>query len=151
MSNSFTYSTEVELTTFNCGECGGVYAINERRRKQCQRKGTGWHCPYCQVSWGYFGDSVVDNLKRELREARDRMDFERRRAQREAEGARRLEYKRRAAVGKLTKIQNKIARGECPCCGKRFQNLLKHLQTKHAEWVDEHGGLKLLEHLPETA
>lgn len=147
---SHTYSTSINLTTFSCGTCGGVYAINELVRSQHKREGTGWHCPYCREGWGYFGDGEIDKLKESLRLSNKRADFQSRRADRQSQAARTAEYRRRAAVGRLTKIRNKIARGECPCCGKRFQNLLEHLQKRHADWVEEHGGLKLLEHLPKA-
>lgn len=133
----------VELTPVDCACCGGTHALSETYLQDRRENGGSWNCPYCRKPLS-FGRSQVDILKGEIQCAR-------RRAEDSARLASRSEYRRRAAAGRLTKIQNKIARGECPCCGKRFQNLLEHLQRRHAAWVDEHGGLKLLEHKGDAA
>ncbi len=52
---STTFTASVELTTIECGKCGGTYAINERYRKEKYECSGSWNCPYCEISWGYQG------------------------------------------------------------------------------------------------
>ena len=113
-----------DLVTIDCGKCGGTYAINERYRKQKAQEGGGWHCPYCQCSWGFFDNSENANLRRELALERKQKEW----ARQEAKHA---ENRRRAAAGQLTKIKRRVSRGVCPCCNRTFENLAKHMENKH--------------------
>ncbi len=116
----------VTLTKINCGDCGGTYAINERYRRQKQEVGGFWNCPYCKCSWG-FTEGENTRLKRELEQERKRKEW----AQQEAKLS---ENRRRAAVGQVTKIKNRVAKGVCPCCNRTFQNLMKHMKTQHPDF-----------------
>lgn len=121
----------VELTAVNCGVCGATYAINERYRLKKKENGGGWHCPYCQTSWGYFGktDFQLEREKRELLEQqlhRERASHDQTRADRDA--AKRREAAQKAAK---TRIKNRVGKGVCPFCNRTFQNLQRHMQSQH--------------------
>jgi hypothetical protein len=64
-----TFDVITKLHTVNCGSCGGIYAIQERYRAQCEEEGKGWHCPYCKCNWGYFNDNENARLKKQLKAA----------------------------------------------------------------------------------
>lgn len=111
----------IELTEISCGECGGVYALNERFRKQCADHGKAWHCPYCQVSWGYTGNGALQKAERELASERARKDAALARAN-EAEQAK----------AKAERKLKRVSRGVCPECNRAFGNLARHMACKHA-------------------
>lgn len=111
---------EVELTEINCGECGGVYAINERYREQQYKKGGVWTCPYCKTGWGYSGNSENEQLRRMLEDEKKR---------RNAALAR--ENEERAAKEKLERKLKRVNRGVCPECNRSFANLARHMACKH--------------------
>lgn len=115
---------QIELTEINCGECGGTYAINERYRRQKEVKGQGWYCPYCQCSWGYYGNSENELLKKELAE-------EKLRKARALADANEKGILLDKAVGSLNRLKRRIRAGVCPCCNRTFQNLAAHIKTKH--------------------
>lgn len=125
---------DVTLTTINCGECGGTYAINERYREQCLQKGSGWHCPYCRVSWGYFNNSENTRLKRELDEAKAALERKERSRQSLAADLKMAGYRERAQKAAKTRLKNRIAAGVCPCCTRSFQNLSAHMKNQHPEF-----------------
>jgi len=127
---SLTLQIMTDLTTVDCGVCGGTYAINERYRKQKAQEGGGWHCPYCECSWGFFDDYENAKLRRQLEQERKRKEW----AQQEAKNA---ENKRRAAVGQVTKIKRRVSKGVCPCCNRTFKDLAAHMETKHPSWTEE--------------
>lgn len=35
---------------------------------------------------------------------------------------------------KVTRIKNRVGNGVCPCCNRTFQNLQRHMHTKHPEY-----------------
>ena len=121
-------NVEVELTEINCGECGGTYAINERYRLQAYQKGTSWTCPYCQVGWGYRGNSENDKLKRQLEKERKRREW----AEQETKNT---ENRLRAQKAATTRIKNRVGAGVCPCCNKTFKQLARHMRSKHPNYA----------------
>lgn len=129
MRQTQTIEFGVELTTINCGECSATYAINERYRQNRERDGDGWHCPYCQVGWGYFGRGKVEKLEKQLATARKRKEW----AEQEAKNA---EYRRRAEKAAKTRLKNRIGKGVCPCCNRSFVNLARHMESKHPDFAD---------------
>jgi hypothetical protein len=121
----------VTLTQINCGECGATYAINERYRQQKLDKGGGWHCPYCQCSWGYFGDTEAQKLKKQLEAQVRQTEFARNNAKAEREAREHTQRQLRAVKGVKTRMANRIKNGVCPCCHRSFGNLRQHMQTQH--------------------
>lgn len=125
----------VTLTKTDCGLCGGVYAITESYRLQCYEQGTGWTCPYCKASWGYFGDTAVKRLERELAKSRAAHDQTRAECDRQRELKLRTERRLKAQKGVTTRIKNRVRRGVCPCCNRYFENLQRHMESKHADYA----------------
>jgi len=37
----------------------------------------------------------------------------------------------KAIRGELTKLKKRVTNGVCPCCHRSFQNLRRHMATKH--------------------
>lgn len=120
------------LATVACGECGGVYAISECYRQQKQETGGTWHCPYCQVAWGYV-ESQVQRLEKRLAQERARSDQARARS-------RELEKSVQATKGHLTRLKKRVANGVCPCCQRQFANLAQHMRDQHPEYAATEAG-----------
>lgn len=109
----------VTLTSIDCGCCGGTYAINERYRAKQAEEGGSWHCPYCQVSWGYAGGENARLRKEVAAEKARHQETLSRLNQAEAEKAR------------VERKLKRVGRGVCPCCNRTFPNLARHMATKH--------------------
>lgn len=135
ITEHYKYNTSVELTTMNCGICGGTYAINERRRAECFQTGDGWHCPYCQASWGYSNNNENARLKRELEAERKRKEWAQQDALRQREARLAAENRERAQKAAKTRLKNRVAKGVCPCCNRTFENLQRHMASKHPTFV----------------
>lgn len=117
----------VEFYQISCGQCGGVYCITEKYRDNKEKHSDGWHCPYCQSSWGYFGDS---SYKAKLAAEAERHQATLARlneAQREIEAGR-----KKAAL-----LRKRASAGSCPCCTRNFVNLARHMKTKHPDYAKE--------------
>lgn len=117
----------VSLTSIDCGECGGTYAINERYRKQCSDLGRSWTCPYCKTDWGYSGNGALDKAKREL-------EAERQRKAAALERANAAETERARIEKEIKRMKKRATAGVCPCCNRSFVALARHMQSKHPDY-----------------
>lgn len=124
----------VELTTINCGECGGTYALNARYVSQRQQKGGYWNCPYCRCSWGYGDQSENARLKKELENERKRKEWAEQAAKNAREERDAAMHRERAQKAAKTRLKNRVAKGVCPCCNRTFENLARHMSAKHPDF-----------------
>jgi hypothetical protein len=71
-----------------------------------------------------------DRLTQQLAEKND--EINRQRELREA-----AERRTSAAKGQITKIKNRVGHGVCPCCNRTFENLQRHMTSKHPTFTAE--------------
>ena len=119
-----TTDVTTELTYMECGSCGVVFAMPEVFRDECERDGGTWYCPN--------GHPRVysKTVRQELKEAQDAL------ARAHANNDQ-LEATNRGLRGVNTRQRNQLQRvtnGVCPCCKRTFQNLGRHMKTKHPEY-----------------
>lgn len=118
-------SVTITLTEINCGECGGTYAINERYRKQKYDNSGTWHCPYCDVSWGYVEGEVARLQKRVENETKKREWAEQDAKNERAEA----ERQRKSAA----RLKRRVNAGVCPHCHRTVNQMARHIETKHPD------------------
>jgi hypothetical protein len=120
-----------ELVERTCPVCGIVYGLPAAfydARKSGSNKG-GWYCP---------NGHSLSIVKSEATKLQEQLDDERRKRQsaeqRIAYYADQAEHERRRAngyKGHATKITKRAKAGVCPCCNRTFQQLARHMATKH--------------------
>lgn len=124
---SITHTSELEV--HDCPTCGILYAapVDFFRRKN-ENSGS-WHCPN--------GDSVVftasalDRAKADLEKARQATAEWREWYNEEAERRKAEERSHSATRGHLTRVKRRVHAGVCPHCNRTFQQLARHMQSKH--------------------
>lgn len=134
MAQSLEYQRTLKLVVVECPGCGVEYGIPDHLNSQLLAKTiTGRvYCPNGH-SWHYTGKSHEQQLRDERARVlaiKDQLDAAERRAA--------------AARGQVTKMQNRIANGVCPCCHRSFANVSRHMASKHSGYGQEdgqHGGL----------
>lgn len=131
---STTFASETMLTTFECGSCGGVYAIGEVYRDKCQDDGSSWNCPYCRRGWGYSKNSRIEQLRRELKSVEESRARESRWHDQTRVRLKDAKRSRDAHKGQVTRLRNRAVAGVCPCCNRTFRQLAAHMKTKHPTW-----------------
>lgn len=123
------------MNNITCSSCGVVFAVaasyeNERR----QDRKTFW-CPNGHAL--RFNGRTKDEEIRELKQTIERRERalndvreQRDRASRSAQG-----YKIAAsrARGERDRIKTRVAAGVCPCCNRTFQQLARHMASKHPD------------------
>lgn len=126
-----TYSTTLEA--LECGACAIPFAIPANLHALVMRDGRNFWCPNGhKIS---YSETENQRLQRELKAARRSRDYAQTAKRAAEDQAQAAEYRRRAAVGQVTKIRNRIANGVCPCCNRTFVNLERHMSTKHPDYT----------------
>lgn len=130
-----TYTRTITLEAMECIHCGAPYGISKEVCNQARKHGGYHYCPHCRGNQGWRGEdedarraAEIANLKAQISRADERA----RRAQQDAEH---FEKSRNAYKGQVTKIKARAGRGMCPCCNRFFENLHRHMATKHPDFA----------------
>lgn len=124
-----------ELYVTDCPSCGVQFALTKEYQERRRKDGKSFSCPNGHLS--SWMKSVQDDT---LRRENERLILQRDNAQTRADAAydqaRTAEWRRRAAKAQLTKMRNRLQRGECPVgkCHAHFDDLQHHLYEKHPEF-----------------
>lgn len=126
--------TITHTTTFvvhDCPTCHMQYALPQDFRKRMQQTSGTWYCPRGHAVC--YTESALDRARRELKIANRQLES--------ALYARDSEYRRwrgeRVQHGKTKARLRRTAAGLCPHCNRNFENLRRHMETKHPEKVAE--------------
>lgn len=104
---------------------------NERQRKRDE--GENDLVIHCPLGHGYVlggREGRAERLEKQL--AAERARHDQTRAERDQH-----ERSLRAERGAKTKLKKRLAGGVCPCCQRTFENLGRHMKTKHPEYAKE--------------
>jgi hypothetical protein len=120
-----TTNTDVTAIELCCGHT--VYLSDDfiaaRRRDH-----KTWYCSTCGSQRHWPQKSDIEMLRGQLASTQDMLNTVR--ADRD-----RKEYSRRAEKAAKTRIKNRISKGVCPCCNRTFQDLQRHMTTKHPDYA----------------
>lgn len=105
-----------------CCDCGIGFAVPEYFDTMRRQDGKSFYCPNGHSQ--SYTVTTVQKLQREVAEAQRLATVERERRQL-AEAA---TFKAQRATYRLKK---RIAAGVCPCCNRTFQDIARHMKTKH--------------------
>lgn len=111
--------------TMTCGACGVHFQVPNAFYRERYENGKDWYCPNGHVR--VFREREVDRLKRELETVTKRKEW----AEQAEKKARHAEA---IARGKLKAQTERVKNGVCPCCKRSFQNLRRHMASKHPNW-----------------
>jgi hypothetical protein len=123
--------------TYCCHKgCGIAIAIPDGVYQSLtgKNRGTHFYCLHGHEQW-FTGESEAEKLKRQLEMAEQRVQTERKRVEAEQERSRRANLSANAFKGQVTRLRNRVGNGVCPCCNRTFQNLQRHMHTKHPEYA----------------
>jgi len=134
MSNTFTHN-ETFVVEYCC-ECGVAFGISRELYNECLSRGRG-RMFYCPNGHGqHYTGTEAERLKEELATVKQKLAWEAEQAKRQKSEADYQARRAAAARGLVTKLKNKAAKGECPCCGETFPDLHKHIAESHPEFIE---------------
>lgn len=126
---------DVILVTETCVNCGVPFAIPDYMQKRLiQNQGTSFYCP--------SGHQQHYTGKTETQRLREQLNAQLQESTRQAENAKIERAARERAEAELARHKKRSAAGTCPCCKRTFQELTRHMQTKHPEYVAAHQSAK---------
>jgi protein-arginine kinase activator protein McsA len=120
-----------QLVSVTCSKCGIEFAMPQYYRTKRLEDRETFYCPNGHGQH-FTGESEAQRLRRELDAKQQALDWEK---NRRADAEKTISQLK----GKVTKAKNKlerVANGVCPCCNRTFQNLMRHMATKHPEFKD---------------
>ena len=122
--STYTIARKTTLGIYDCYACGYPIALTADHERRLREKGETFWCPagHSQA----FMRTEVMRLKEQLEAAAARavsQEYRAIAAEREA----------KAAKAKIAKMNKRAAAGVCPCCNRTFQQLARHMKTKHPE------------------
>jgi len=122
--------TTTKLIEIQCGTCGVWHAIPQQMYDTLKAEGGFWHCPNGHQRGWPTGSirAERDRLKQRVAQLEDEAKEER--AARIAADMMRAE-----AEKKLVASKRRALAGVCPCCSRTFQNVQRHMKTKHPNVV----------------
>ncbi len=116
------------LTQEECCNCSVTFAIPTTMYTRLRQTGGNFYCPNGHSQ--HYTETENQKLQKQIAQERQRREW--------AESARDVAQKHEsAAKGQLTKVKNRVANGACPCCNRTFQNLHRHMKSKHPDFKKE--------------
>lgn len=134
-----------DLTTINCASCAMEFAVPSRYDVDRRRDHATFYCPTGHPNV-YSGKSAeekriaeLENTLREERRLKEVHQRQREWAEQGREQARRdaltQRQQRGKAEAKTRRLTARIHVGVCPHCNRTFEQLARHMATKHSECV----------------
>lgn len=117
-----------------CYKCRCQFAMPRALYESAKQSSEiSFHCPHGHAQVYREGETEADKLRRELERAQQSVamwEDEWKAASAEAERERRQTA---AYKGQVTRLKKRATAGLCPCCNRHFDNLQRHMATKHSD------------------
>lgn len=133
MSNA---TITVQLVAIECGQCGTVFGLSETVYEKRREDHETFYCPNGHARC-FTSKSKAEKLHDELIKARQESEAKARELTQQIQRSQQLERQLSAAKGAATKAKKRAANGVCPCCTRSFQNLRRHMESKHPDHAKE--------------
>lgn len=127
VSRMNTTTDQVHFIMEECCNCGVPFFLPLYLQKRLLETHKSFYCPNGH-SMSYTGKTEAQKLQDKLVELQNQAN------KREQE----LQDKWLDTLGEKNKLEKqlkKVHNGTCPCCKRSFQNLERHMQSKHPELV----------------
>jgi hypothetical protein len=130
--NGWTFPIDHNLVATTCW-CGIKLAIPENLYDWMQEdSGRSCYCPAGHKF--YFTEGRAARLERELKAEKDRRARAQAAADRHRARADHNEARRVAQKAATTRARKRHAAGVCPACKRTFQNVQRHMESKHPDY-----------------
>ena len=116
------YVDNAYMETITCCDCSIIFAVPQEFDKQKLKDQSTFYCPSGHAQ--SYCESSEAKLKRKVRLAEQR-------AQHEQTMRIQAEEQSKASNRRYGRIRDRVKNGVCPCCNRSFENLARHMATKH--------------------
>lgn len=133
--STITYTAT--LTVIACGECGVLFAMDDRFISARKEDHGTWYCPNGHRRF-YPAKNEVEEAQAQLKRERDnaarlRSQLDQQRARADHNEARARGYK-----GAMVQAKKRAAKGVCPVpgCRRHFVDVQRHIESKHPNYTE---------------
>lgn len=119
----------------SCCQCGVIFTIPKVMYEQRRKTKDSFYCPNGHTL--SFRKSIEESLREEIEAQKRVIEGARADAMRQREERNAAERREAAAKGQVTKLKNRVGHGVCPCCNRTFQNVQRHMTTKHPDFAHQ--------------
>lgn len=117
---------EVWFEIEECCNCGMPFAMTTDFKNRRLKDHKSFYCPMGHGQH-YTGWTEEQNLRRQLSREREKAS--------QAETGRHMAEQRAQSISRnYTRMRKRVANGVCPCCNRSFENLRRHIETKHPDF-----------------
>jgi len=127
-----TLLASLTLVEETCCNCFTHFVMDRSLYDHHRTNGGTFYCPNGHGQ--HYAETEVQRLKKQLDNANKRMGWAKNSATRALAEVQQVKREKAAIKGQLTKTRNRIANGVCPCCNRTFQNVARHMDTKHPDF-----------------
>ncbi len=123
---------EIDLIVLTCchEKCGIVFAVPAWWEDARRKDHVSWCCPNGHSQ--SFGESRQEKQIREQAQAALSLQAQLNEANHAMLVA---QSDRDKEIRKRRKIERRIAKGVCPCCNRTFEDIARHMATKHKDFT----------------
>lgn len=139
-----TFAAAVDINLHDCPSCGTLFGVTAELEKRRRNDHRAFYCPNGHDLY-FKGQTAAEKERDEAKQKAAELEREKRILERQLTEARQneeielrarkaAERKYRGQKGATTRIKNRVARGMCPCCSRRFKDLGAHMKADHPKW-----------------
>lgn len=128
--STLTYTGTLHILT--CGVCSIAHAVPVELYRDRLDNGGDWWCPNGHKL--HFITTEKDKLEEQLAREKRLRGWSEASLVSARDQLAATERSLRGHKAAKTRIKNRIAAGVCPCCGRSFQNLRRHMDGQHPDF-----------------
>lgn len=103
----------------HCYKCGVAFALPQELVRSLRETHISFYCPNGHGQ-SYLQETEAEKYRRLLVQQQNKTCFE--------------QNQREEAERRLRKLQKRLHVGVCPCCNRSFENLKRHMASKHKDF-----------------
>lgn len=126
----------IEFEALTMAGCGHVTALPSHTADQLRRSHKSFYCSTCGESNYFPGKSDIEKEREKTALAEKHMKWREEERDSARDAASRADYRARAYKGVVTKQRKRSVAGTCPCCNRTFQQLARHMKSKHPKYEE---------------
>lgn len=130
---------KVKMAYEECCKCGVVFGIPQSLKDRLLSTKDFFYCPngHAQQYVGEADRTKANRLEKELEEIKRWQQYYEHAFYEEQDEHEATKNSLRATKAAKTRLKNRIKNGVCPCCHRHFDNLQRHIKTKHPGYEEE--------------
>ena len=124
------------LVREECCSCHMIFAVTTSFQEEMKDTHNSFCCP--KGHWqSYRSESETEQLQKIIQQKDNEIRIQTELKEETRQERDQIKKSLIAIKGHKTRIQKRIAAGVCPCCNRSFNNLHRHMNTKHPKYITE--------------